>query len=207
MVGRRILAPEVGVRVPVPQPRRRPARGVSSSRRHAAVAPVGNDRDSLFEGFVSDPVNTCASRVGSRATKDTNGSAGPLLESPTAARAVSLSATAEVRPESRRRRPVRRRSLRDSRRRERQLVRRRAPAQLAHHLGAMQTSTSVVRFFEHHRWLLQDPRFRKEATVRLVAARHAFRLIRADAARAVHSASGAPGPRSGAPSRACGTRR
>ena len=48
----------------------------------------------------------------------------------------------------------------------------------------MQTSTSIVRFFEHHRWLLQDPRFRKEARLRLVAARHALSAARADAARA-----------------------
>ena len=48
----------------------------------------------------------------------------------------------------------------------------------------MQQSTSVIRFFEHHRWMLRDPRFRKEATVRLVAARHALAAIRADAAKA-----------------------
>ena len=48
----------------------------------------------------------------------------------------------------------------------------------------MQQSTSVIRFFERHRWMLRDPRFRKEAKVRLVAARHTFAVIRADAAKA-----------------------
>jgi hypothetical protein len=42
-----------------------------------------------------------------------------------------------------------------------------------HHVSTMRNSTSVIRFFEHHRWLLRDSRFRKEAKVRLVAARHA----------------------------------
>jgi hypothetical protein len=48
----------------------------------------------------------------------------------------------------------------------------------------MQRSTSVIRFLEHHRWMLRDPRFRKEATLRLVAARHSLSAARADAARA-----------------------
>lgn len=43
----------------------------------------------------------------------------------------------------------------------------------------MKKSTSVIRFFEHHRWLLRDPRFRKEAKGRLVAARHAVNVARA----------------------------
>ena len=55
--------------------------------------------------------------------------------------------------------------------------------QLTHHLGAMRKSASVIRFFEHHRWLLRDARFRKQAHVRLVAARHALKAARADAAR------------------------
>jgi len=42
----------------------------------------------------------------------------------------------------------------------------------------MRKSTSVIRFFEHHRWLLRDPRFRKMATVRIVAARHALAAAR-----------------------------
>ena len=58
-----------------------------------------------------------------------------------------------------------------------------AKVQLAHHLGAMQKSASVIRFFEHHRWLLRDARFRKEAHLRLVSARHALAAARADAAR------------------------
>jgi hypothetical protein len=35
----------------------------------------------------------------------------------------------------------------------------------------MRGDTSVIRFFESHRWLLEDPRFTKEATIRLGAAR------------------------------------
>ena len=58
-----------------------------------------------------------------------------------------------------------------------------ANVQLAHHLGSMRKSASVIRFFEHHRWLLRDARFRKEAHVRLVSARHALAAARADAAR------------------------
>jgi len=48
----------------------------------------------------------------------------------------------------------------------------------------MQKSTTVVRFFEHHRWMLRDPRFRKEAKLRLTSARHAIAAARADMARA-----------------------
>jgi hypothetical protein len=59
-----------------------------------------------------------------------------------------------------------------------------APAQLAHHLGTMQKDTTVIRFFEHHRWMLRDPRFRKEAKLRLTAARHAIAASRADMAKA-----------------------
>jgi hypothetical protein len=58
-----------------------------------------------------------------------------------------------------------------------------AKVQLAHHVGAMRKSASVIRFFEHHRWLLRDARFGKEARVRLVAARHALTTARAHAAR------------------------
>jgi hypothetical protein len=59
-----------------------------------------------------------------------------------------------------------------------------AGTRLAHHVGAMPKSTSVVRFFERHRWLLRDPRFRNEAKLRLVAARRTIAANRADAARA-----------------------
>ena len=56
-------------------------------------------------------------------------------------------------------------------------------------MSAMRKSTSVIRFFEHHRWLLRDPRFRKEAKVRLVSARHAVAAARAQRrARAAHRA-------------------
>jgi hypothetical protein len=58
-----------------------------------------------------------------------------------------------------------------------------AGVQLAHHVGAMRNSTSVIRFFEHHRWLLRDRRFGKEAKLRLVAAHRAIAVARADAAR------------------------
>jgi hypothetical protein len=44
----------------------------------------------------------------------------------------------------------------------------------------MQKSTSVIRFFEHHQWLLRDPRFRNEARTRLMAARHAVKVVRAE---------------------------
>jgi hypothetical protein len=46
-------------------------------------------------------------------------------------------------------------------------------------MSAMRESTSVIRFFEHHRWLLRDPRFRNEAKVRLLAARRAVAVARA----------------------------
>jgi hypothetical protein len=48
----------------------------------------------------------------------------------------------------------------------------------------MQKSTSVIRFFEKHRWLLQDRRFKKEATLRL---RIAKRTVAASRAKAAHS--------------------
>jgi hypothetical protein len=55
--------------------------------------------------------------------------------------------------------------------------------QLAHHVGAMRQSASVIRFFERHRWLLRDRRFGEEAKLRLVAAHHAVAMARAHAAR------------------------
>jgi len=48
----------------------------------------------------------------------------------------------------------------------------------------MQKSTTVIRFFEHHRWLLKDPRFAHEASIRLGAAR---RSLAATQARAEHA--------------------
>jgi hypothetical protein len=41
----------------------------------------------------------------------------------------------------------------------------------------------VIRFFEHHRWLLRDRRFGTEATRRLVAARRSVAAARAETAR------------------------
>jgi hypothetical protein len=59
-----------------------------------------------------------------------------------------------------------------------------ADSQLAHHVGALEKSASVIRFFQHHRWLLKDARFGREATRRLRAARRDLAAARADAARA-----------------------
>jgi hypothetical protein len=47
---------------------------------------------------------------------------------------------------------------------------------LRRHVTALRHSRSVLRFFEGHRWLLQDPRFRREAKRQL--ARHRARLVR-----------------------------
>ena len=56
-------------------------------------------------------------------------------------------------------------------------------------MSTMRKSTSVIRFFEHHRWLLRDPRFSKEAKIRLVAAKHAVAAAHARKhARAAHRA-------------------
>ncbi|MCZ7587629.1 MAG: hypothetical protein M5U27_01935 [Gaiella sp.] len=57
-------------------------------------------------------------------------------------------------------------------------------AQLARHVAAMKKSTSVIRFFDTHRWLLSDPRFEKEAALRLGIARRTLAASRATAARA-----------------------
>jgi hypothetical protein len=59
-----------------------------------------------------------------------------------------------------------------------------AENQLARHVRTIRKSSSVVRFFEHHRWLLKDERFRGEARRRLRAARRDLAAARADAARA-----------------------
>ena len=40
-------------------------------------------------------------------------------------------------------------------------------AALAQHVETMRKDASVIRFFESHRWLLSDPRFAKEARLRL----------------------------------------
>jgi hypothetical protein len=57
-------------------------------------------------------------------------------------------------------------------------------AQLARHVAAMRKSSSVIRFFENHRWLLSDPRYRNEAKLRLRVARASLAATRAKAARA-----------------------
>ena len=56
--------------------------------------------------------------------------------------------------------------------------------QLARHLTSMKKDTSVIRFFDKHRWLLTHPRFEKEATLRLGAARRSLAATKAKAARA-----------------------
>ena len=48
----------------------------------------------------------------------------------------------------------------------------------------MKKSTSVIRFFDTHRWLLSDPRFQKEAALRLGIARRTLATSRAKAGRA-----------------------
>ena len=57
-------------------------------------------------------------------------------------------------------------------------------SQLARHLKTMKMDTSVIRFFESHRWLLSDRRFQKEANRRLGAARKHLASTKAQAARA-----------------------
>lgn len=56
-------------------------------------------------------------------------------------------------------------------------------AQLTDHLASIRKDASVIRFFERHRWLLSDPRFKAEATVRLSAARRHLTIAQAKAAR------------------------
>lgn len=56
--------------------------------------------------------------------------------------------------------------------------------QLARHLEHMKKHTSVIRFFDNHRWLLDDPRFEREATVRLQAARRSLAATKAKAEQA-----------------------
>jgi hypothetical protein len=47
----------------------------------------------------------------------------------------------------------------------------------------MKKDTSVIRFFDNHRWLLTDPRFEDEANVRFTAARRSLAATKARAAR------------------------
>ena len=51
-------------------------------------------------------------------------------------------------------------------------------------MKTMKKDTSVIHFFESHRWLLSDPRFEKEANLRLGAARRHLASTKAKAARA-----------------------
>jgi hypothetical protein len=44
-------------------------------------------------------------------------------------------------------------------------------AQLARHVKTLKHDRHVIRFFESHRWLLDDPRFRREARRQLAAHR------------------------------------
>ena len=55
--------------------------------------------------------------------------------------------------------------------------------QLSRHL-ASENDAAVIRFFDKHRWLLTDPRYEKEASLRLGTARRHLAATRARAARA-----------------------
>ena len=55
---------------------------------------------------------------------------------------------------------------------------------LAQHVETMQKDTSVVRFFQSHRWLLRDPRFATEAKARLDTAQRHLAAVKAEAERA-----------------------
>jgi hypothetical protein len=57
-------------------------------------------------------------------------------------------------------------------------------AQLAKHVASMEKSSSVISFFEKHRWLLSDSRFQKEASLRLRIARHTLVATQAKPDRA-----------------------
>lgn len=55
--------------------------------------------------------------------------------------------------------------------------------QLSRHLASMKNDAAVIRFFDEHRWLLTDPRYEKEASLRLEKARRQLAATRARAAR------------------------
>jgi hypothetical protein len=55
--------------------------------------------------------------------------------------------------------------------------------QLAKHAAVMRKNTSVIRFFENHRWLLRDPRFAEEASQRLGLARRTLASTKRRAAQ------------------------
>jgi hypothetical protein len=56
--------------------------------------------------------------------------------------------------------------------------------QLNRHLATIEKDGSVIRFFESHEWLLTDPRFEKEARLRLGSARRRLAATEAKAERA-----------------------
>jgi hypothetical protein len=51
-------------------------------------------------------------------------------------------------------------------------------AQLRRHLRALRQDRQVIRFFEGHRWLLSDPRFKREATRQLESHRRHQVIVR-----------------------------
>jgi hypothetical protein len=55
--------------------------------------------------------------------------------------------------------------------------------QLSRHLASMKKDAAVIRFFDKHRWLLADPRYEKEASLRLGTARRHLAATRARTAR------------------------
>ena len=121
----------------------------------------------------------------------------------------------EVSPESPGHGPVRPRSLCDTPRRPRRLDR--EPRCRARPACADDAKdASVIRFFQSHRWLLSDPRFAKEAKLRLGSAKRSLAATqtRADAgsgrARPPQSCSGPPRGRAEGAARAsprCARRR
>jgi hypothetical protein len=54
---------------------------------------------------------------------------------------------------------------------------------LASHVATIRKDATVIRFFETHRWLLTDPRFKDEAAPRFEAARRHLALTQAKAKR------------------------
>jgi hypothetical protein len=56
--------------------------------------------------------------------------------------------------------------------------------QLARHVATMKQSTTVIHFFERHHWLLRDPRYAQEASVRLRIARRTLAVTTRNARQA-----------------------
>ena len=59
----------------------------------------------------------------------------------------------------------------------------RTSADLDRHLASMKKDTTVISFFDKHRWLLTDPRVEKKANLRLRTARRHLAATQAKAAR------------------------